>query len=181
MEPGLESCAWPISGKRPLWNAPIAAARCKADKLPPLPTDAPRARRCLLSRTKEKQGEQTSELLCYECTHPSRNVARTPPRAYLGPNARRELVGERLALEQLHEEHNALIGTARNALPDGETVRDGVRGVRRTGGEALLEHVVDFGRPETYAAGVPVGVCEMARVGGTARGERIGKRERYAR
>ena len=134
-----------------------------------------------MSRTKEKQGEQTRELLCYECTHPSGDVARAPARTYFGPDARRELVGERLALEQLHEEHDALVGAAGDALPDGETVRDGVRGVRRTGGEALLEHVVDFGRPETYAAGVPVGVCEMARVGGTARGERIGKRERYAR
>ena len=53
-----------------------------------------------------------------------------------------ELLGQGLALEKLDKEQHALVRTMCDALPDGETVGDGVRLVRRLRREAQVEHIV---------------------------------------
>ena len=91
------------------------------------------------SRASHEQG--SSEPKGY-CAYPSGDVARAAPRTYLCLDPFLQLPRQHLALEQLHEQNHALVRAARDALPDGEAVDDGVRRVRRWGREAVFDHVV---------------------------------------
>lgn len=69
-------------------------------------------------------------------------MARAPSRPHLGFDPRLELRGEHLSLQELHEQHHALVRPVRDALPHDEAVDDGVCRVRGGGRETVLDHVV---------------------------------------
>ncbi len=64
-----------------------------------------------------------------------------PPRAHLRPDPLLELRRQRLSLEQLDEQDDALV-PVREPLAHCEAVDDGVAGMGRRGREAVFYHVV---------------------------------------